>query len=240
MNLFDFALFTGADPKSPSVATADALLHYLNVADAEGLVASLAGAFYDFQAGNAETLALAKTDKRLLPVVTVDPRRVDAADFDFHAAAAEGFRALALFPAIQHWSLSHPAVEEIIKRAGRARLPVVLHVSRAESAAGAKCLALATDVAVIVVGIAYGSVGEVVAAAREVRNLYFGMSLFVGLDNVETLVKRLGATHLVFDSGEPRLSHAPALSLLESAAITDEDRHLIATGNARRIFGGLP
>jgi len=238
MRLFDFSLLVGSDPRSASDCASDALYRYLNEADAGGLVASLAGAYYDFIAGNAETLALATADKRLLPAFTLDPRRVDARDVDLKAAAARGFQALALFPAIQRWALSHPALEGIVKRAAEAKLPIVLHVPRSESAASARRIAQMVDVPVVTIGIAYGSLGDVVAGAEGAPNLLFGMSLFVGLDNVETLVKRVGADRLVFDSGEPRLSHAPGLALLEAADINEAQRDAIAIGNARRIFGG--
>jgi predicted TIM-barrel fold metal-dependent hydrolase len=237
MRLFDFSLLFGADPRSAATCTDADLFRYLDESYAGGLVASLAGAYYDFLAGNAETLAFAGADKRLLPAFTLDPRRVDAREVDLKAAA-QGFRALALFPAIQRWSLSHPAVEGIVARAAEARLPIVLHVPRSESAASVRCIAQSVDVPVIVVGIAYGSLGDVVAGAQAAPNLLFGMSLFVGLDNVETLVKRVGAERLVFDSSEPHFSHAPGLALLEMADISDADRSAIAIGNARRIFGG--
>lgn len=238
MKLFDFSLLVGNAPKSPVAAPREALIRYLDRADVAGVVASSVAAHYDFLSGNPETLAIAKGEKRLLPAVTADPRRIDVAELDFDKAAAQGFRALALFPAIQHWGLSHPGLPDIIARAAAANLPIVVHVGRSEAVAGVRRIAESVSVPVIVVGIAYGTIGEVAAGAAGVDNLLFDMSLFVGLDNVEALVKRLGAGRLVFASGEPRLSHAPGLAILESAEISAADRETIAVGNARRIFGG--
>ena len=238
MKLFDFSLLVGGDPRSAEAGTRDALTAYLDHEDAGGVVTSLAGAYYDYAEGNAETLALARGDERLHAGLVVDPRRVEAAELDFEEARREGFRALVLFPAIQRWGLSHPALGGLLERAGAAGLPAIVHVGRSESVTALRGLAEKVSVPVIATGIAYASLGEVVAGAGKAQNLLFGMSLFAGLDNVETLCERLGPERIVFDSGESRMSAEPALELLKAAEISAGAREAIGTGNARRIFGG--
>jgi predicted TIM-barrel fold metal-dependent hydrolase len=237
MKLFDFSLLAGGDARSAGEGTREALADYLNREDAGGVVTSLAGAYYDYAEGNAETLALARGDGRLLAGLTVDPRRVDAQKTDFAAAKRAGFRALVLFPAIQRWGLSHPAVAGLVERAGEEGLPVIIHVGRSESVAALCGVAQRADVAVTAVGIAYASLGEVMAGAQETANLLLGMSLFAGLGNVEALCETLGPERLVMDSGEPRWSAEPALEVLGAADIGDAALEAITVGNARRIFG---
>ena len=238
MKLFDFALLPGTDPRSDAEGTVDDVLQYLETVDGAGLVTSLAGAFYDFASGNRQTLEMAGRDQRLLPGVTVDPRRLEATQLDLRAAAAEGFRALVLFPAIQSWPLSHLAAAIVAGKASEAGLPVILHVSRGTSVSALVGFARGVDVPVVACGIAYGSVGEVAAAGSEAGDLVFSMRLFCGLDNIESLAERPGAERLVFASCEPRSSHAMPLAVLESAAIGPEAREAISIGNARRILGG--
>jgi len=237
MRLFDFSLLVGTDPRSSAVATEEALVRYLDAAGAGGIVVSLAGAYYYYEAGNDETLKVAARDGRLLPGMTVDPRRVESADVDWPAAAKK-FRALVLFPAMQSWHLSHPAVAAIAAGAGAAGLPIVVHVARSGDVGGLSGLARQVKVPVVAVGIAYGALSEVIAGAKAAGNLLIGMSLFGGLDNLETLVARLGADRIVYDSGEARFTHGPALKMLEAAEIDGPAREAIAIGNARRIFGG--
>lgn len=237
MRLFDFALLPGTDPRSEAEGTLDDILQYLEKVDGVGLVTSLGGAFYDFASGNRQTLEMAGRDQRLLPGMTADPRRLEAADLDMRAAADDGFRGLVLFPAIQNWPLSHRAAAIIAGKAGEAGLPVVLHVPRGTSVSALVGFARGVDAPVVACGLAYGSVGEVAAAAGDAGNLLFSMRLFCGLDNVESLAGRLGAEKLVFESGEPVSSHAMPLAVLEGAEISPDARELISLGNARRLMG---
>ncbi len=237
MRLFDFALLVGSDPRSQAEGSREDLIEYLDREDAGGLVASLAGAYYDFAAGNRETLEMAGGDTRLFPAFTLDPRRAQAAAVDIGAAASRGFKALALFPAIQSWDLSHPALAGIVARAAEAGLPIVLHVNRNASVAAVAAFAREVAVPVIACGISYGSLGAVLALAGTAENLLFGVRLFAGLDNLEAMASKLGAERLVFDSGEPLTSRAAPLETLRAAVMSDEVRELILTGNARRIFG---
>lgn len=240
MKLFDFALLVGSDPRSPSEGSREDLVNYLDSEDAGGLVASLAGAYYDYAAGNRETLATASGDKRLLPAFTVDCRRANATQTDFALAAKEGFRALALFPAIQSWDLSHPAVGAVVNGAAAAALPIVLHLARTASVGALAALAREVAVPVIACGLSYGSLGAIVSAGRDPENLLFGTRLFAGLDNIDTLVQRIGGKKIVFDSGEPVWKNGAALEILKTAPMSEEARGLVMSGNARRIFGSVP
>ncbi|MHC4714457.1 MAG: amidohydrolase family protein [Planctomycetota bacterium] len=237
MRLFDFALLVGSDPRSQAEGSREDLIEYLDREDAAGLVASLAGAYYDFAAGNRETLEISDRDKRLFPAFTLDPRRAEAVSVDIASAVSEGFRALVLFPAIQSWDFSHPALAGIIGRAAEAGLPIVLHLNRNASVAGVAAFAREVDVPVVACGLSYGSLGAVLSLAGTAENLLFGVRLFAGLDNLETLASRLGAERLVFDSGEPLASNAAPLETLKTAVMSDEARELILTGNARRVLG---
>ena len=239
--MFDFSLLVGSDPYLPADATTDALVAYLDAADVGGIVTSLAAVYYDYEAGNRETLEISKCDKRLLPGFVVDPRRPDSCRVDFRKAA-KAYKALVLFPSVaqgaaQGWPLSHPAVPGIIEKASEEGMPVVIHVARAGDVAALARIALDVEVPVIAIGIGYGAVNEVITGAATADNLLFGISLFAGLDNLETLVSRMGAERFVYDSGEPRLAHGPALRMIQSAALEDDARKLIARGNARHIFG---
>ncbi|MCD6404277.1 MAG: hypothetical protein J7M19_00445 [Planctomycetes bacterium] len=238
MKLFDFSLFVGNPPTSSAEGTLEQLQAYLDEADAGGVMASLAGAYYDFAAGNCETLEIAAGDRRLLPAMTLDPRRLEAALVDFAVEADRGYRALVLFPSIQKWTLSHPALETLLSGAEEARLPIVLQVARNTPVDAIAEVAAKVDVPVVACGISYASLGEVAAVAKRAGNLVFGIRLFAGLDNIETLALRLGAERLVFDSGEAVSSHVPVLEVLEAVVMSRELKGLIAVGNARRIFGG--
>jgi len=240
MSLFDFSLMPGGDPRSEREGSAEDVIAYLDAVDGAGLVCSACGAFYDFAEGNRETADLAALDRRLAPAATADPRRLDAWEVDFHAAASEGFRALALFPVHQNWDLSNHAARHIARSAAEAALPIVLHVSRGTPVGAVAGFARSLDVPVVACGVSYGSVGEVAACSGEVDNLLFSMRLLCGLENLEALVARIGPERLVFESGEPLTSHAAALAVLQSARIDERARELIAAGNARRILGERP
>jgi predicted TIM-barrel fold metal-dependent hydrolase len=241
MRLFDFSLLVGSDPYSPAEASQDALVAYLDLADAGGMVTSLAGCYYDCEAGNRETLEICDCDRRLMPGFVVDPRHPGVTHIDFGAAAGK-FRAVVLFanlqPGIaQNWPLSHPALPAIFEKASEAKLPIIVYISRAGDVGALVRLANDADVPVVALGLSYIAVNEAIEGALAVENLLFGMSIFAGLDNIETLVGRLGPERLVYNSGEARWSHGGVLKVLETARIDDAARKRIAIGNARRIFG---
>ncbi len=240
MELFDFSLFVGSRPKCAGEATLADVRGYLDRVDGAGVVTSLAGAYYDWEAGNRETLELASEDSRLVAGLTVDPRQVNAGHFDVAAQAAKGFGALVLFPDVQGWALSHPWAVKAARGASAAGLPIVVQAGRQVTGAGIGAIAQVAKgcgVSVVACGLSYYVAGDIIATAVEAENLLFGIKTFAGLDNVETLAVKLGPQRLVYESGEGLDRHEPVLEVLKKAVVSEEARSLIAAGNARRIFG---
>ena len=70
-------------------------------------------------------------------------------------------------------------------------------------------------------------------------NFLIGTGNFPGNDGLELICKHFGAQRLVFESGLPNGSATAAVSLVNFAAISQEEKELIAHGNIERLLAGV-
>jgi hypothetical protein len=67
-------------------------------------------------------------------------------------------------------------------------------------------------------------------------NLYMDTSRYVPYRGLEAFCERLGAGQLVFGSGMPQVAPGVAITTVTHAAISEEEKALIAAGNLERLM----
>jgi len=91
---------------------------------------------------------------------------------------------------------------------------------------------------VVVVRLNFSAVRVAVPLMRECPNLYAELSFFTTHRGVEFLSREVGAERLLFGSGLPWASPGPAITAVQYALISDEERALIAGENLRELLAG--
>lgn len=86
-------------------------------------------------------------------------------------------------------------------------------------------------------------VTEAIAMALKFPNVYMGTAAYppsYWSPEVVDFIKRPGRRKVLFGTNFPTVGHRHALGQLDRLELSDEVRHLLLEGNARRIFPGLP
>jgi predicted TIM-barrel fold metal-dependent hydrolase len=192
--------------------------------------------------GNGDALAAAADDANRLRAVAV----VDAA---VSAGADRVIADLAAHGVAGFWFESREARVGLDAETGRSRLRAIAGTglpaffplgssTLAPSAASEIGRATADlGIPVILVGVHYSNATEVLEAAQRYPNLHVETSAFAHFAAVETAVARIGHERVLFGTGGPgRAAQAP-LNMVLLAAIPDDGKRAILTGNASRLFG---
>jgi predicted TIM-barrel fold metal-dependent hydrolase len=94
-------------------------------------------------------------------------------------------------------------------------------------------------VPLIIVRLNFSALRVVVPLMRECPNVYAELSFFTAHRGYETLVREVGADRLLFGSGMPWGPPGPAVVATTYAAISEDDKRLIAGDNLRRLIGAI-
>ena len=213
----------------------------ISTMDAYGVAASLShslmGVAYDFEEGNDETLAVSKSNPRILPVATVDPRRYLGVVEEIEKRKSQGFVALRVFPEQQGWRINSIMMKPIIKELERLKMPLMVACQGNGTVTDILWALGDSTVPVILSMVGYGNLGEALAAMKEKPNLYADTQINDTPDSLAVAVDAIGPERFVFGSGSPSSSMRTGLNLVAEANLTDEQKAMIFSGNVCRILG---
>ncbi|MEM3389594.1 MAG: amidohydrolase family protein [Thermoproteota archaeon] len=227
----------GTYPKRKTNVSLKNLLRMMDLNGVEkALTASLKGAFYSYEEGNEETLKACNTDKRLIPLATVDPRRFVSGRVEIENLTRSGFKGIRLFKDIQGYPLDYSPVIEIIESMEGLGVPLLVPCNEYGCITLLSRLTAEKDYPVIVLGCTYSLLSEFIVSARRNRNLYVETRLLTSSDAIEILVEKVGASRLIFGSGIPLEYFQASYRMVESAKIREEDKDMILGGNILRIL----
>lgn len=227
----------GAYPKRKTDVSLKNLLRMMDLNGVEkSLTASLKGAFYNYEEGNEETLKACDTDKRLIPLATVDPRRFVNGRVEIENLMRSGFKGIRLFKDIQGYPLDYSPVIEIIESMEGLGVPLLVPCNEYGCITLLSRLTAEKDYPVIVLGCTYSLLSEFIVSARRNRNLYVETRLLTSSEAIEILVEKVGANRLIFGSGIPLEYFQASYRMVESAKIREEDKDMILGGNILRIL----
>jgi len=206
---------------------------------------SLRGMFIDWRRGNDETLAAARAHPdRLLPAATISPF-LGGNGHELHRLIDAGVRMVRLYPAFHSYGLNDAFVDDICATASERRIPVMIPTRpmmnwRFATVPIESIGAVAErhpNTSIILSGPNY--LIEYQAAVRVMRrceNVRFELSCLQGFGSVANMVRDVGADRILFGTGA--LLHYPACNVakLDHAAITEDQRAMIASRNAERLL----
>jgi len=198
---------------------------------------SLKGVAYDFEDGNDETLAVTGANPRILPVATVDPRRHIGVIEEIEKRRNQGFLALRLFPELQGWRFNSVMTKPILRELERLHMPLMIACGGNGPVNDILSMIEGYSFPVVLHGVGYGNLGEILAALKENPNLYADTQMNDTPDSLRVSVDAVGAERFVFGSGSPSTSMRSSLNGVMEAEITDEQKALILSGNISRILG---
>lgn len=189
---------------------------------ARGLAISFKSSLLSYREGNAETLLISQRNPILLPLLTVDPRDYPRCMEEIEKAKSQGFLALRLF---RHLGEKGNVLKEIFNLCSRLNLPIVLDFVPTYDG-------LQELPPIVLVDLPLEDLGEAFLFLKyEDRYIEFSpVILSTGLLNDELKKK------LVFGSKLPFLFPSIRLKLIEEVFPSPQERELILSGNAKKIF----
>ncbi len=225
--------------------TADETLRALDDAGIDtALVAPMHPQDGDLGAANRELAGIvAGSGGRLVALARVDPWDGAAAPAQLTDAVGEGARGVFLHPAEEHFRINDERLRPIAERAAELGVPVVV-------ATGFPWLSEAAQVA----RFAQWCPGHPVVMTNGGQLNISGMGQFdahlamadpavhiftSGVyrdDFLERTARRFGADHLLFATFAPQFDTRYEHRRVHRVNLTDEERELVLSGNARRLF----
>ena len=240
MRILDSHCLFGSWPKDPRDVSLGRLLEVLKDLGVErGVCASLRGAFYDHESGNAETLRACAGNPCLVPAATINPRHYHTRESLPAALARQGFRVLRLFPNLQGWSPHNAVFERILNECAEARLPVAYPIGKFPDLASAVGRVAPKGCRLILSDVYYNELAETVEVMRRRPEFVMEVGHTCIPGSLEFLCRDLGAARLVLGGNQPLESGRGTLELIRRSDIADADKAAILGGNLSRLLGGI-
>lgn len=197
---------------------------------------SLKGVAYDFAEGNDETLAVSDA-AGIIPVATVDPRRHIGVVEEIEKCRKQGCVALRVFPEQQGWKINCVMFRPILGELERLQMPLMVTCSGNGTATDILRALGDSTIPVILCGVGYFNLAEVLAACRERPHLYVATQIIDPPDSLEVAVDAVGAERFVFGSNSPSCSMRSSLNLVVESRLSDQQKAMILSGNISGILG---
>ncbi len=200
---------------------------------------STTGLFYDYRAGNEETLAAAQANAQtLFPVATIDPRQQLDLLAEIDKRAGQGFRLFRFFPNLQEWPLTFAPFRQALAKLDEMRIPAMIDIAAAGQATQIADLVTLHSTPIIFAGVNHANLGEAIAVARSDAKVHLETHALDSPDALELLAAEVGVERLIFGSGAPLRFLSSALLPVLAAPLNDEQKAAVLGGNIRRLFTG--
>ncbi len=188
----------------------------------KGLALSFKSSFLSYKEGNRETLHISHQIPHFLPVFTVDPRDYPDCMKEIEEAKGRGFTALRLF---RRFGKEGMVLREILRFSARLSLPILTDFVPPYDGIDSLPPIVLLEVPLEEMGEAF--------LFLERENVYIEFSpLLLAMGKLRDGLKG----KIVFGSRLPFLPPTVHLSLIEKAFPSPEERELILSLNAKKIF----
>jgi predicted TIM-barrel fold metal-dependent hydrolase len=204
---------------------------------AKSLVVSATGILYDFVRGNDEALAFGRQSTDVFPLGTLDPKRHVGCAEEIDKRAEQGFKLFSFYPQHQGWPLDFLPFQQILDKLAEKKLAAMVYCGGLGAATQLTRMCKG-GAPVILSGVSYGNLGEVLAVMKDHSQFMVESHMLNTPDGFEVLCGEVGADRVVFGSLSPLKYLNSALMPLKAATLTDEERAKILSGNIRRILSG--
>jgi predicted TIM-barrel fold metal-dependent hydrolase len=240
MRILDAHCVFGRWPKAEADLSAERLLDVLaGMGVDRGVCVSLRGVFYDYESGNAETLAVCARNERLLPAATINPRHYHSRTNQPADLARQGFRMLRLFSDLQNWSPNNVVFERTLNECVEADLPVAFPIGKFPDLASVLARVAPQGCRLILSNAYYNELSETVEVMRRRPEFLLELGHTCVPGSIEYLVRDLGADRLILGTGQPLESGVGQIESIRRAEISDADKSAILGGTLARLLGGV-
>jgi len=224
-------------PKRQADISLDTLLRLMAERGTEqACTLSARGVFYDFLAGNEETLAAARDHSELIPVGTVNPCRWLGCTEEARRLLDVGVRLFRFFPQYQEWTIGQAPFRKLLREVlAPSGVALMLPAEMGFTAIGD--MAAGIENPIIVESFRYSALAEALVVMQEVPNVFIETHLINSPNWVELLKDGVGVERIIFGSNAPLSYISAATAQIEYAQVSTEDKALIFGGNLKRILG---
>ena len=216
----------------------EALLEDMRLARVHGAaVSSAESADYSFVAGDAKLLGATAAQPRLYGIATLPPTAAfEAGDPDYLAKLLDaGFRGVKIMPSKFNCGADARNMESIAGVLIQRGLP--LFYPRREGFEGLTALLDAyRELSVILLGADWGDNRQLFPLLERYPNLHFEYSKNQANDILELTKEHFGIGRALFGTGWPLTSMGALKALNEYAVLSEEEKDLVAHGNACRLL----
>ena len=240
MRILDNHCLFGRWPKDSRDVSLEQLLAVMKRLGIErGAAASLRGAFYNHDAGNAETLAVCARNRCLVPAATINPKQYHGRGSLPAKLARQGFRLLRFFPALQGWTPRDVVFERILGECAKARLPVAFPIGKFSDLASLLCRMAPKGCRLVLSDVYYTSLAECIEVLRRRPEFFMEVGHTCVPGALETLVREVGARRLVLGTNQPLESGLGAIEAIRRSSLSKKDQAAILGGNLAKLLGGI-
>ena len=237
--IFDACALFGPWPRHDDLALPDLLTLMGSGNIARSLALSTTGIFYDFRAGNAQTLDAARANPgQLLPTATLDPRAYPACLSEAEACARGGLRLIRFFPSHQGWPIRFAPFRELLAKCDSLNLTVAVAVSGAGDITELADAVAFTQAPLLLAGVESQHLGEALAVMRTSPKFHLETTHLSAPGALESVAANVpgGAEKLVFASYSPLRYLSSALGPVLASGLTAEQKALVLAGNLQRLL----
>jgi hypothetical protein len=196
---------------------------------------SARGIFYDFVAGNTETLNACRTHPELIPTGTLNPACWIGCREEARRLIDLGVRLFRFFPQYQEWHISQAPFRKLLDDLlVPSRVAIMLPAELGITAIGEVAKRIPNPI--IVEAFRYDKLAEAIVVMQQTPNVFVETHLINSPNFLELLRAEVGLERVLYGSYAPLAYAGAALAPIQHARVPDEDRALILGGNIRRIL----
>lgn len=235
--IVDINTLFGPMPYASTDMTVDTLLTLMQTHSVgQACTLSTLGVLLDATGGNGATRAACAEHSALLPVATFNPTTFFGDPAPLQNLRADGFRMVRFFPCEQGWPIAFAPFPSLLEALQAAQMPVMVGVNSIGEITALTDILARYPAPVVLSGVDYTLLAEAVAALRCFEHWHLETSHLLAPGCISQVVTTVGADRLLFGTGSPAAPIAAALHTLQYAGLSELERRLILTDNARRIL----
>lgn len=192
--------------------------------------------------GNDALIREIENYPQLLPVWAVMPNHTN--EFLSIAELEEKMRenhikAVRMFPNEHNFSISEWCCGELIHFLEDKRIPLMIDMSSITCNDLYELCKSHTNLSIILIETGYSVDRKLYPLMKYFPNIYIQSGGYHACNGIENICTHFGAERIIFGSGLPSFALGSAISMIQYANITSEDKSKIAHGNLEKMLGGV-
>ena len=147
-----------------------------------------------------------------------------------------GVKAARVFPKMYNWSLAEWCAGKLLQALEDNSIPLFIDIDETDWNQVYSISSNHPKLPVVLTSATFRFNRQIYALLAETLNVFIDTSYFQLHQGIEDVCKKFGAKRLLFGSAAPNFNIAPSVMALRYAAISDEEKSMIAGENLRNIL----